>query len=288
MGETPNAALESQLITRDDMLRLLKANLQKAQDRMKVQADLKRREISFEVGDYVFLKLQPYRQRSLAKRRYEKLSPRFFGPYKIKRKVGSVAYELDLPSDARIHPVFHVSLLKPVRGQIPAGDVPTLPISEDWEYDLQPHKVLSFRWVTEAGVRVLELLIEWKNRPVEEATWEPYDLLAKQFPQFRLEFKSHFGEGCIDTNPVRVYTRKKKKKDADVTLEQLELVWDQVLAGSSFAFSMLCFVCSLGENQVFCIVEVVSGVLPMFKMTSYDGRYRNKMPTTKRGDALII
>lgn len=79
-GETKNAELEHQLFDRDDMLKLLRQNLQKAQDRMKNQANLKRRELTFQVGDYAFLKIQPYRQKSLAKRRYEKLSPRFFWP----------------------------------------------------------------------------------------------------------------------------------------------------------------------------------------------------------------
>lgn len=98
LGETLNATLENELIQRDDMLKLLRDNLQKAQDRMKSQADLKRREVQFEVVDHVFLKIQPYRQKSLAKRRFEKLSPSFFGPYSIRRRVGLVAYELNLPS----------------------------------------------------------------------------------------------------------------------------------------------------------------------------------------------
>ncbi|GJY50086.1 putative mitochondrial protein [Tanacetum coccineum] len=124
MGETKNAELEQQLVDRDDMLKLIRHNLHKAQDRMRQQANSKRRDISFEVGDYVFLKIQPYRQRSLAKRRYEKLSPRFFGPYRITRKVGPVAYKLDLPPESRIHPIFHVSMLKPANGPISADMAP--------------------------------------------------------------------------------------------------------------------------------------------------------------------
>jgi len=66
------AELEQQLLDQDDMLKLLRANLTKAQDIMKSQSDLKRRELSFLVGDSVLLKVQPYRQKTLAKRTCEK------------------------------------------------------------------------------------------------------------------------------------------------------------------------------------------------------------------------
>ncbi|GJR04102.1 peroxidase 64 [Tanacetum coccineum] len=179
-GETKNNELEQQLITRDDMIKLIRLNLSRAQDRMRNQANSQRRELSFQVGDYVFLKIQPYRQRSLAKRRYEKLSPRFFGPYHVKRIVGPVAYELQLPSDARIHHVFHVSMLKPAHSSF-----------------------------DDTAINPLPLLISWSNRPVEEATWESYDLLKEQFPNFRLEDKSFYREGSNDTTGLQVYGRQK-------------------------------------------------------------------------------
>ncbi|KAL3516594.1 hypothetical protein ACH5RR_023496 [Cinchona calisaya] len=67
--ETCIVELEEQLITDNDMLKLLRANLLKAQSRIKAQDDSKRRELSFDVGDPIFLRVQPYRQKSAAKKK---------------------------------------------------------------------------------------------------------------------------------------------------------------------------------------------------------------------------
>ncbi|PKU60519.1 hypothetical protein MA16_Dca027911 [Dendrobium catenatum] len=64
---------------------------------MKRQADAHRRDIQFELGEKVFLKLRPYRQKTLANGRNEKLSPRYFGPYEIVDKIGAVACCLKTP-----------------------------------------------------------------------------------------------------------------------------------------------------------------------------------------------
>lgn len=116
--------------------------------------------MSFGVGEAVLLRLQPYRQKSLAKRTNEKLSARYFGPYTIVRKVGPVAYELQLPPSAKIHPIFHVSLLRPAHGYAVHSTPPPLPLSADLEFLVEPEKVLSHRLVEDNGVPTLELLIQ--------------------------------------------------------------------------------------------------------------------------------
>ena len=88
-----------------------------AQNQQKIFANKHRTDRVFQVGDLVYLRLQPYRQFSLKKKGAVKLQPRFYGPYKISRKVGEVAYELDLPTNNKIHNVFHVSCLKKEVGQ---------------------------------------------------------------------------------------------------------------------------------------------------------------------------
>ena len=114
-GETYPSKVEevrSLIASRDEILAELKENLTLAQQRMKLFADRHRREVSYELGDWVFLKLQPYRMKSLARKQRDKLRPRYYGPFQIIAKVGQVAYHLALPPDCKLHPVFHVSKLK--------------------------------------------------------------------------------------------------------------------------------------------------------------------------------
>lgn len=83
---------------RDAILDDLKANLIKAQQRMKAMEDSKCREVEFQIG---YLRLQPYRQHPLATRLSEKLSPRFYGLFEVVERVGKVAYKLELPPNGK-------------------------------------------------------------------------------------------------------------------------------------------------------------------------------------------
>ncbi|KAA0062255.1 putative Retrotransposon protein [Cucumis melo var. makuwa] len=93
-------------------IKLIRENLRTAQDRQKVYADKRRRNLEFQVGDQVFLKLSPWRS-VIRFGRKGKLSPRYIGSYQISERVGLAAYRLELPIElARIHDVFHVSMLR--------------------------------------------------------------------------------------------------------------------------------------------------------------------------------
>ena len=147
----------------------------------------------------------------MARRRNEKLAPKYFGPYEVLEKIGSVAYKLKLPESAAIHPIFHVSQLKKAIGEQEVALVLPEGLTEDMEVLLQPEEVLGVR--NSAGNK--EVLIRWKNLPGYEATWELFDHVQEQFPHFHLEDKVVFWEGGTDTTPGRWgkwYKRQSKQQ----------------------------------------------------------------------------
>ncbi|KAI5387964.1 hypothetical protein KIW84_073887 [Lathyrus oleraceus] len=211
-GDTPFSAVDEVhklTVERNVMLKELQEQLLKAQDLMRNQANKHRREVEHEVGDMVFLKIQPYKLKKLAKRLNQKLSPRFYGPYEVIQKIGAVAYKLKLPEDTRVHPVFHVSLLKKaVKLNVEPQPLPAC-MKEDWHLEPTPERVVETRR-TEQGV--LEVLIKWKNLPEFENSWELVEKMTQEFPEFLLEVKESFERGGIDRYG-KVYSRTRKKRE---------------------------------------------------------------------------
>ena len=125
-GTTKVVDVDTILQPRHSILSLLKQNLVVAQTRTKQQSDLHRTERVFQVGDQDYLRVQPYKQQFVAYRASQKLSPRFFVPYKILERIGKVAYRMELPPESAIHPMFHVSCLKAKLGEHNVS-IPMLP-----------------------------------------------------------------------------------------------------------------------------------------------------------------
>ncbi|MCI31274.1 hypothetical protein A2U01_0052486, partial [Trifolium medium] len=128
-------------------------------------------------------------------RRVHKLSKRFYGPFKLIKAIGDVAFQLELPPASRIHPVFHVSQLKPcfdenvVTLDLPLEVVDNQPL-------IKPLVVLD--WKQNELDDQLEVLIQWEGLFPEDATWENYLDIKTTYPAFDLEDKVTFdGNGDV-------------------------------------------------------------------------------------------
>jgi hypothetical protein len=188
-------AVEDHIKNQQQILQILKDNLTMAQNRMKQQADQHRSERSFEVGDWVFLRLQPYKQMSLKQAKKDnKLSPKYYGPYKVLQKIGTMAYKLELPASSRVHPVFHVSCLKKVIGdKIPVQTIfPEL--DEEGKIILEPEAITDTRIRQLRNRSISEYLIKWRKLPAEDSTWEDESFIQKH-PELLKCCGQHLSQG---------------------------------------------------------------------------------------------
>jgi hypothetical protein len=143
----------------------LATDIQFLNERSAAYANKKRSmEPAFKEGDKVYL----LRKHIKTKRPSTKLDFKKLGPFKILNKVSSVNYRLQLPKDSRLHPVFHVSLLEPARGNTPiATDTELQPENEIREYEVEA--ILDRRLVG----RREEFLIKWEGYEPTDNSWEP-------------------------------------------------------------------------------------------------------------------
>ncbi|CAL9221051.1 unnamed protein product [Arabidopsis halleri] len=181
-GESKVAVVARSLQERENMILLLKFHLMRAQHRMKLFADQHRTEKELAIGDYVYVKLQPYRQQSVVLRHNQKLAPKYFGPYRIVDKCGAVAYRLDLPTSSQVHPVFHVSQLKVLVGNVHTST--HLPSVLQDAFVREPERIIERKMVNRQGQAATKVLVKWKAEPIEEATWEFLFDLKLKFPHF--------------------------------------------------------------------------------------------------------
>ena len=142
-----------------------------AQARQKHYADQKRKEAEFQVGERVWVST-----RFMPPRGSSKFQPRFIGPFRVIKRIGKVAYQLDLPASMQQHPVFHVSLLQKDRPRA-ADMLPT----ENWEAVNQqqgPEYEVEYLMDSRGSGEQEEFLVKWRGFPETEATWEPISHLT--------------------------------------------------------------------------------------------------------------
>jgi len=202
-GASPVSEVDRTLQARDELLQQLKGHLIHYNNRMKQYADAKRREVKFHVGDWVYLKLQPYRQQSVFRRAHQKLANKYFGPFQITAEIGPVAYRLALPRESKVHPVFHVSLLKKRYGDDTSISATLPPFSEDAGPLIEPLQILDYRWVKKGTKFATEALVQWKHLAPEDATWEDPDALQQQFSSINLADKAALQGRANDSSPRR-------------------------------------------------------------------------------------
>jgi hypothetical protein len=165
-------------------VQVVRENLKVAQSRQKSYADTRRRELTFEEGDYVYLKVSPIRGLHRFKVK-GKLSPCYIGPFKILERKGEVAYQLELPARlSEVHNVFHISQLKKCL-RVPEEQLPLeeLDVQEDLTYTEHPVKILDTMERITRSKRIQMCKVQWSHHAEDEATWEQEDELQADFPQ---------------------------------------------------------------------------------------------------------
>ncbi|KAK4716358.1 hypothetical protein R3W88_014696 [Solanum pinnatisectum] len=113
-----------------------------------------------------------------------KLSARFVGPYQILKRIGKVAYELDLPNElAPVHPIFHVSMLKKFIGD-PVSIIPLegLGVDESLSYEEVPVEILDQQVKRLRNKEVASVEVLWRNHLVKGATWEAEADMKSLYP----------------------------------------------------------------------------------------------------------
>ncbi|XP_077219675.1 uncharacterized protein LOC143853852 [Tasmannia lanceolata] len=163
MGSSKIEAADEELMQRDTILSQLKTNLLQTQSRMKSLADQKRTDKQFEVS--------------------------------------AVAYKLKLPEHSRIHPVFHISLLKPYYGPTPYTLCELPSQSFNNQPLISPLAVLSTRTVLRDDFPVKQVLVQWRGLLPEDTSWKDETVFQQDYPHLDLEDKVSFQEGGNDINP---------------------------------------------------------------------------------------
>jgi hypothetical protein len=167
----------------EEQVRMIKENLRIAQTRQKSYADNRRIPLEFEEGDHIYLKVSPIQ----GMRRFKvkgKLSPHFIGPFEILKRVGEMAYQLELPNHlSDVHDVFHVSQLKKCLC-VPKEQLPMEELSVQGDLTYKEHLIKIIDTLTQVTWnKVIKMCkVQWSHHGEDEATWEREEELRVEFP----------------------------------------------------------------------------------------------------------
>ncbi|XP_012845856.1 PREDICTED: uncharacterized protein LOC105965854 [Erythranthe guttata] len=177
-----------------NLVRDIRENMRVAQNRQQSYANNRRRDLEFEVGSLVFLKVAPFKG-ILRFGNRGKLSPRYIGPFEILEKIGSRAYRLALPPNlSRIHNVFHISML---RKYIPSPEhvlkAEPIELNPNLSYEEKPLRILDSKTKTLRNREIHLVKVQWHNHTPEEATWVRESEMRSLYPEL-------FGTGTSTTH----------------------------------------------------------------------------------------
>ena len=128
-----------------------------------------------------------------------KLSRKYYGPYKLLRKIGTMAYKLELPEASWVHPVFHVSYLNKVIGDKLPGQTILPKLDEEGKIIVEPEAIKETRTRQLQNQSISEYFIKWNSLPIEDSTWEDENFiqkhveLLKSWGQYFFEWEGHVG-----------------------------------------------------------------------------------------------
>ncbi|XP_052485149.1 uncharacterized protein LOC128040440 [Gossypium raimondii] len=168
----------------EEKVKVIQDSLKAASDRQKSYVDLKRKEIEFQVGDKIFLKVLPWKK-VLRFDRKGKLSSRFIGPYEIIKRIRAIVHRLALlPKIDRIHNVFHISMLRRYWSD-PSHVISSteVKIQPQMTYSKELIKILVHEMKELINKKVALVQVLWQRHGIEEVTWKLEEIMRKQYPK---------------------------------------------------------------------------------------------------------
>ncbi|GKA92537.1 putative reverse transcriptase domain-containing protein [Tanacetum coccineum] len=205
VGEVQLTGLEIVQETTEKIVQI-KQRMQAAHDRQKSYVDLKHKPMEFQVRDKVMLKVSPWKGVVHFGKR-GKLNPRYVRPFKVLKKVGSVAYKLELPEElSRVHNTFHVSNLKKCHSDEPlAIPLDGLHIDDKLHFVEEPVEIMDREVKRLKRSRIPLVKVRWNSKRGPEFTWEREDQFKKKYPHLFTKTAPSSSAASLKFRLKRVY-----------------------------------------------------------------------------------